>query len=288
MKLDNSIRALLDIRVVGIFLKPNYKAIKPIYNSIKSYFESKDIEVLLDISSANMIGDSSGSGFDEICKKSDILVSIGGDGTLISVARRSYEYERPILGIHLGTLGFLTDITIEQLPVFIDKLKQNEYLLENRMMLDVCIDDKSYVAFNDVVISRKSTSNILTVDALINDKLFNSYNGDGVIIATPTGSTAYNLSVGGPLVYPFSNNFILTPIASHSLTQRPLVLPCEFIIEFVVQDDNAVLSIDGQDNYKIDQNSKIKIKMANKKARLLHPKNRDYFKVLKDKLQWGN
>jgi len=288
MQINKNKEKLKSINTAGIILKPNSPEIKDIYLKIKSYFELENINVLLEYNSAKMIG-CAGLDFDELCESSDFLVSVGGDGTLISVTRRSYKYDKPVLGIHLGTLGFLTDIMLDELPSFIEKLKKDEYRIDNRMMIKGDTNDKSFVAFNDIVITRKSISSMLKVDAKIDGKAFNSYYGDGIIISTPTGSTAYNLSVGGPLVYPLTNAFIVTPIAPHSLTQRPLVLPTDFVIEFTVTDAlGAVIIVDGQDSYEIEQNESIKIEIASKKAKLIHRVERNYFEVLNEKLQWGN
>jgi len=288
MKLNEKQELLNNIQTAGIILKPDSPEIKDTYFQIKSYFENESIEVLLESNSATMIG-CTGVEFDELCQKSDFLVSVGGDGTLISVTRRSYEYEMPVLGIHLGTLGFLTDIMLKELPSFLEKLKNNEYRIDTRMMIRGKTKQEDFVAFNDIVITRKSVSNMLKVDAKIDGKAFNSYYGDGIIISTPTGSTAYNLSVGGPLVYPLTSAFIVTPIAPHSLTQRPLVLPANFLIEFTITDSlGAVIIVDGQDSYEIEQGESIKIEIAHKKAKLIHRFERNYFEVLNEKLQWGN
>jgi NAD+ kinase len=288
MKLNQNVEKLSRTKTAGILLKPDSPEIKETYLQIKKYFENEDIEVLLDNNSAKMIGHE-GLQFDDLCLKSDFLVSVGGDGTLISVSRRSYKYEKPVLGIHLGTLGFLTDIMLDELPGFIEKLKNKEYRIDNRMMINGDTKNNCFVAFNDIVITRKSVSNMLKVDAKIDGKAFNSYYGDGIIISTPTGSTAYNLSVGGPLVFPLTNAFIVTPIAPHSLTQRPLVLPADFVIEFTITDAlGAIVIVDGQDSYEIDQYDSIKIEIANKKAKLIHRVERNYFEVLNEKLQWGN
>ncbi len=288
MLLTQKQEKLSSIKTAGIVLKPNSPEIKNIYLDIKSYFLNEDIQVLLEKNSADMINED-GLDFKEVCEKSDFLVSVGGDGTLISVTRRSYGYEKPILGIHLGTLGFLTDIMLNELPSFLEKLKNDEYRVDTRMMIKGVTKSDCYVAFNDIVITRKSVSNMLKVEAKIDGELFNSYYGDGIIISTPTGSTAYNLSVGGPLVYPLTNAFIVTPIAPHSLTQRPLVLPANFVIEFKITDIlGAVIIVDGQDSYELEQNDSIKIEIASKNAKLIHRIERNYFEVLNDKLQWGN
>lgn len=289
MTLSKSFEKLEKINTAGLVLRPNSPEIKPTYLQIKETFEKVNIDVLLEQSSALMIEEENGLDFESLCKQSDFLVSIGGDGTLISVARRSFEFDIPVLGIHLGTLGFLTDITLSELPNFLDKLKHNEYRIDSRMMIKGSAKGNSFSAFNDIVISRKSISNMLRVDAKIDGKLFNSYYGDGLIISTPTGSTAYNLSAGGPVVFPLTDAFIVTPVAPHSLTQRPLVLPADFEIEFFIPDSlGAVVIVDGQDIYEIPENESIKIKIASKKAKLIHRRERNYFEVLNKKLQWGN
>ncbi len=288
MKINENTEKLNKIKIVGIVLKPDSPEIKDIYFKIKAYFENEGIEVLLENNSAQMIG-FKGVSFDDVCGTCDFLVSVGGDGTLISVARRAYRFEKPLLGIHLGTLGFLTDIMLKEVPTFIDKLKNDEYRIDKRMMIEGVTSSKRYVAFNDIVLTRKTVNSMLKVDAKIDGKLFNSYHGDGIIISTPTGSTAYNLSIGGPLVYPLTNAFIVTPIAPHSLTQRPLVLPANFVIEFKITDKKgAVIIIDGQDSYEIEHGESIKIEIAHKKAKLIHRIERNYFEVLNDKLQWGD
>ena len=273
----------------GIILKPNSPEIRDTFFEIKEYFEDKNISINLEKDSAKMIDYDKGIPFDELCCESDFLVSVGGDGTLISVVRRSFKYNIPVLGIHLGTLGFLTDIMLKELPSFLAKLKKDDYRIDNRMMIKGCLSQKSFVAFNDIVISRKSIANMLKVDAKIDGKPFNSYYGDGVIISTPTGSTAYNLSVGGPMVFPLTEAFIVTPVAPHSLTQRPLVLPADFQIEFTISDEQgAVVIVDGQDIYEVNKNDTIKIEISDKKAKLIHRCQRNYFEVLNEKLRWGN
>lgn len=289
MTVTKSFEKLNKIGIAGVILRPNSPEIKNDYLQIEQAFKEANIEIFLEKSSAKMISQKEGLAFDTLCKKSDFLVSVGGDGTLISVVRRSIEYDIPVLGVHLGTLGFLTDITLQELPFFLEKLKNNEYRIDHRMMIKGSANRQNFWAFNDIVISRKSISNMLRVDAKIDGKLFNSYYGDGLIVSSPTGSTAYNLSAGGPVVFPLTEAFIVTPVAPHSLTQRPLVLPVDFEIEFFIPDSlGAVVIVDGQDTYEIIENESIKIQIAAKKARLIHRCERNYFEILNKKLQWGN
>jgi NAD+ kinase len=288
LRIEKNVELLPTIKTAGVILRPSSPELKKTFDEIKKLFEYSNIEILLENNSANMIG-LEGLSLEELCKKVDFLISVGGDGTLLSVVRKSFKYDKPVLGINLGTLGFLTDISMEQLPKFIEDLKSNIYKIDNRMMVEGSVNLNKFVAFNDIVISRKSISSMIKIKGKIDGKSFNTYYGDGVIISTPTGSTAYNLSVGGPIVYPLTEAFIVTPVAPHSLTQRPLVMPADFEIEFKIMDNQgAVVIVDGQDIYEIEQNQSIKIKIANKKAKMLHRIQRNYFEVLNEKLRWGN
>lgn len=288
MRIENNLELLKEIKTAGIILRPSSPELKETYNKIKTLFEEESIEILLEENSAKMIG-LEGYSLDELCQKVDFLISVGGDGTLLSVVRKSFKFDKPVLGINLGTLGFLTDISMDQLPKFIKDLKQNIYKIDNRMMVEGSVNLNKFVAFNDIVISRKSISSMIKIEGKIDDKHFNSYYGDGIIISTPTGSTAYNLSVGGPIVYPLTEAFIVTPVAPHSLTQRPLVMPADFEIEFkIIDTQGAVVIVDGQDIYEVEQNQSIKITIANEKAKMIHRIQRNYFEVLSEKLRWGN
>ncbi|QKE29567.1 inorganic polyphosphate/ATP-NAD kinase [Arcobacter acticola] len=288
MRIEKNFELLPNIKSAGIILRPSSPELKEIYLKIKELFQKADIEILLEDNSANMIS-LKGIPLNDLCRKVDFLISVGGDGTLLSVVRKSFKYDKPVLGINLGTLGFLTDISMEQLPSFIKDLKNNIYKIDNRMMVEGSVNLNKFVAFNDIVISRKSISSMIKISAKIDGKHFNSYDGDGVIVSTPTGSTAYNLSVGGPIVYPLTEAFIVTPVAPHSLTQRPLVMPADFEIEFkIIDNQGAVVIVDGQDIYEVEQNQSIKIKIASKKAKMIHRVQRNYFEVLNEKLRWGN
>ncbi|MDX4050627.1 NAD(+)/NADH kinase [Aliarcobacter skirrowii] len=287
MRLEKSCEHLKKIENIGVVLKPNSPELKDAFLKIEKLFLDKNIDLILEKSSAQMISQN-GLDFDLMCQKSDFLISIGGDGTLLGVVRKSFKYNLPVLGINLGTLGFLTDLKLEDLPCFIEDLLINDYKIEPRMMIEAQIGDKKFIAFNDIVISRKNLSSMLEIKAKIDKKEFNTYYGDGLIVSTPSGSTAYNLSVGGPIVYPLTNAFIITPVAAHSLTQRPIVVPADFEIEFKTPSDEATVIVDGQDLYDLKQNEIVNIKISKKSAKMLYRTKRDFFKVLSEKLRWGN
>ncbi|OCL89573.1 NAD(+)/NADH kinase [Arcobacter porcinus] len=287
MRVERSCKQLEKIENIGIVLKPDSPELKNTFLDIKKLFSKNSINIILEKKSANMIGEI-GKDFDELCKEVDFIISVGGDGTLLGVARKAFLYDLPVLGINLGTLGFLTDLNFDDLEEFIKDLLVKDYKISPRMIIEGKIEDKNFIAFNDIVISRKNLSSMLEISAKIDKKPFNKYFGDGLIVCTPSGSTAYNLSVGGPIVYPLTNAFIITPIAPHSLTQRPIVVPADFEIEFKVPYDEATIIVDGQEFYELKKGEFISIKIAKEQAKMLHRTSRDFFEVLSEKLRWGN
>jgi len=290
MKITNENEKINYFTCAGLVSKPNDASLISYYNTIKTALNRHNVRLLVDSNSAKNLN-CNGIDFDEMCQESDLLISLGGDGTLISLCRRSFRYNKPVLGIYAGQLGFLTDIRTDEIEEFIDCFFEGKYRIDERMLLEISLYKgdlvKKIVAFNDAVFARKNTVSMSTIDAFIDGQMVNSYRGDGLIVSTPTGSTAYNISAGGPVVFPLTEALILTPICPHSLTQRPLVLPVDFEIEFRSKDDILIV-IDGQDKYKMRDFDKIVIKIANKSAKLVHSLKRSYFEVLRNKLNWGN
>lgn len=290
MKITHHTKILTHIRTVGLVSKPEDSSLVVHYEQIRAVFQKRNITLLVDEKSASWLG-CEGVAFEQMCEQSDFLISLGGDGTLISLCRRSFAYNKPVLGIHAGQLGFLTDIQTDEISAFMDDFFQGKYRIDTRMMLDVSLHVnqkvEKLVAFNDIVFSRSKISHMTTIKAYVDGDLFNSYYGDGLIVSTPTGSTAYNLSAGGPVVYPLTEALILTPISPHSLTQRPLVLPVDFVVSFKSSDDTVIV-VDGQETYKMSDVDFVSVKIAERGARLIHSLDRNYFDVLKKKLHWGN
>ena len=282
---------LAQIKTAGFILKPNDPDIKTLYERIKAQFEAKGIAILLGEGSAKMIG-LKGVSFEQMCEEADFLVSLGGDGTLLSLVRRSHSYNKPVVGINAGNLGFLADVTIDDVELFLEQLISQEYRIDERMMIEGYVLRKegkkeTFFAFNDVVMTRPVVSKMATIYASIDGERFNTYKGDGLIIATPTGSTAYNLAAGGPVMYPLTQALIMTPILAHSLTQRPLIVPADFTIELSSPEERIIAVIDGQDDYEMTTGDVLVIMGAKRGAKLLHRKERNYFSVLRDKLSWG-
>jgi len=284
---------LPQIKTAGFILKPNDPEIRTLYERIKVQFETKGISVILAERSAEMIG-LKGVPFDEMCQKADFLVSLGGDGTLLSLVRRSYAFKKPVVGINAGNLGFLADVTIDDVEQFLEQLLCDDYRVDDRMMIAGYLkkkngDTKTFFAFNDVVLTSPKPSKMVQINASIYGERFNSYRGDGLIISTPTGSTAYNLAAGGPVVYPLTQALIMTPVLAHSLAnQRPLVVPADFDVALDAEKYEAIATIDGQEVYEIEEGDVLHISGAKEGAKLLHRKERNYFSVLREKLHWGD
>jgi NAD+ kinase len=283
---------LAHISTVGMILKPQSPEIKPEYERIRKIFADRGIEVLLAERSAEMIGER-GMDFDGMCQAADFLISLGGDGTLLSLVRRSYGTGKPVLGINAGNLGFLADVRLDEVEAFIDRLLAGDYRIDDRMMIEGYVQradgkQEPFFALNDVVITSPKPSKMVQVNASIDGERFNSYRGDGLIISTPTGSTAYNLAAGGPVIYPLTKAFIITPVLAHSLTnQRPLVVPADFSIGLDTEKYDAIAVVDGQDEYVLGEEDMVYIMGAKVGARLIHRSERNYFAILRDKLHWG-
>lgn len=278
------------IKTVGVVLRPSTDGIREFFYEFKKEVRSYGADILIDALSAASVSEKP-TPPEEMFKKSDILVSIGGDGTLIGLARRSHPYKKPIFGINLGNLGFLTAVSKEEYREFLFDLFEGRYEIEQRIMMEVihrkAKSESRYLAFNDIVLTKNIFSKMIEIEVTSADNEVNDYYGDGLIVSTPTGSTAYNLSGGGPLVYPTSENFILTPICPHSLTQRPFVLPTFLNLTVSPISSSAVAIIDGQESFTVEYKESLELVQSREKVVLLWPKSHSFFKVLKQKLRWG-
>ena len=225
----------------------------------------------------------------------ELIVSIGGDGTMLQSAKLAYEHDIPITGINKGRLGFLTDINPQNAEEILDEIMSGNYKTENRMLLEASITTNSNnksigYAFNDIVINRKETGRMIKVETTIDDSFINTHEGDGFIVATPTGSTAYSLSCGGPILKPDVEAMLLVPICPHSLNDRPMVVPSSSEIILRYNSDHNVsasIDLDGDTVSEMSTGENLVIRKATKSISLLHPDNYDYFDNLKSKLLWG-
>lgn len=226
----------------------------------------------------------------------NILVVLGGDGTLLRIAEQAARYSIPVIGINLGHLGFLTELTREEAKETLATILSGKVNVENRLMLKTTLENNGKqriigYALNDVVINKNAHDRILQLSAKANDELITTYKADGLIFSTPTGSTAYNLSAGGPLVYPGLASILVTPICPFMLGSRPILLPSEIIISTAFDDENynkdANIIIDGRAGDKMQKNETLIIEKAEHPLQLIVPPHRDYFSILRNKLHWG-
>lgn len=220
--------------------------------------------------------------------KLDLLIVLGGDGTLLGIARDiNGRYDVPILGVNIGNLGFLSSIDISEIDKALNKLKNQEYSLEKRMLLNCIQENKEpIIALNDVVVARGTLSRMVKFEIFIDGKAYSTFKGDGLIISTPTGSTAYSFSAGGPFLYPNLDLIALTPICPHTKSMQPMIISGDSTVEIIPEngEEEIYLTIDGQKATKINQRENIKVSRAEKHVQVLLFDDYDYFKVLRTKI----
>jgi len=228
-----------------------------------------------------------------LARNCEVLVSMGGDGTMLAAARLVGSEETPILGVNLGGLGFLAEVSAEELYPRMEDVLGGKYTIEKRMVLQAKIDndpERSYYALNDVVLDRGGSPRVISIDVSIDNQVFTRFNSDGIIVATPTGSTAYSLSAWGPIVSPSLESIILTPLCPHSLTERPTVIPPTSCIALKAhtKDIEAFLNIDGQIRVKIEDEATVLIQKGDYYVNLITFPDHSFFDILRRKLQWGS
>jgi len=223
----------------------------------------------------------------------DFMLVLGGDGTFLALARAIEHRNTPILGIHLGDLGFLAKVTLKDLFVRLDQVANGDFIVEKRILVKASIKKNGqtihHVGLNDFVLSNGQSHRMLNATVSVNGHLVGNYRSDGLIIATPTGSTAYSLSAGGPIVTPEVDSLIITPTAAHTLTSRPLVIPADskIILNFPDTNDSILFIADGQVHESLDPSCQVEITKSNYDVKLIDFKDSDYFQTLRTKMGWG-
>jgi len=282
------------IKRVGIVSKPGRGDIPPLVNQLLEWFTGRDIAVWLDAVTASYLGRDDGFDRSEVPGDLDLIVVLGGDGTLLSAARGIRDAETPILAVNLGGLGFMMTTGPNELAVALEDVLQGNYELDSRMVLaaEVERDGKvisSFFALNDVVVTKASVARLLDLEAYANGEYICAYRSDGLIISTPTGSTAYSLAAGGPVMVPAVSAICLTPICPHTISNRSVVLPSTARIEVKVSggDNNNFLSADGQLGVKLEANDCVRAWKADHSVKIIQPRNVKFFDVLRTKMGWG-
>lgn len=266
-------------------------------NQIAAYLHQRQLRVLLDESSARLIPDNGleTASRTMIGEQCDLVIVMGGDGTMLNAARSLVDYEVPILGVNLGRLGFLADVSPSEIPHRLEAVLQGHFREARRSLLHAQVLREDEVtgeadALNDVVVHKREVARMIEVDAFLDGRFLNAYRADGLIISTPTGSTAYALAGGGPILHPGLEAVVLVPICPHTLTHRPIVVKADSVIEVVLNSANtteAQVTCDGQISLAIEPGDRILIRKKSRKVRLIHPLNHDYFELLRAKLNWG-
>jgi NAD+ kinase len=279
---------------IGLFAKRSSPDAVVVAREVSLWLQERGVEVFFDHHLAADLGDCQGYPSGSIPALVNLIVVLGGDGTLISVARKVGDLRTPILGVNLGSLGFLTEITLDELYPMLEKVIEGEFTVTNRIMLDAVVrrgnqEVGRYRVLNDVVINKGAIARIIDMEVTVDNDYLTTFKADGLIISTPTGSTAYNLAAGGPIVYPRLNCLIISPICPHMLTNRPIIVSDEVIIRVEVkfQDEDVAFTADGQVGMPLKGGDVVEIRKSRSSTLLIKSPSRDFFEVLRTKLHWG-
>jgi NAD+ kinase len=290
----------LSVRRVGVLVKPNQpEALKTICRLVE-WCAGREIVVVggprfqrerVEAETGCAVEMTS---HEELVRGVDLIVVLGGDGTMIGAARMVGDRETPVLGVNFGTLGYLAEFTVEDMIPALEAVLAGDYTLDRRLMLAATVlrggeqlmHDR---VLNDVVISKSALARIVEIEATVDGKFVNRFRADGLIISTPTGSTAYNLSAGGPVIYPSMHAVVVTPICPHTLSNRPLVLPDDAEFELVLKTprEEVALTLDGQVGMPLEYEDRVRVRKSRTGFNLIQALTRNYFDVLRNKLKWG-
>jgi len=282
---------------IALITNDSSDGIKDTLQTVVNFLQAREIDIVLDKYCCNLLPGTNleaGSAQD-LARDCDLGIAIGGDGTMLRAARLLADKNVPLLGINRGRLGFLADIPSETVEDQLDQILNGKYVEDERFQLHCQVDrgDKTIVesdAFNDVVIQKWNIAKLIELTTYVDSKLVNSQRSDGMIIASPTGSTAYALSGGGPILYPSLDALVLVPICPHTMSYRPIVIQGNSTVEVVVgtpEIDHARLTCDGEIKSELATGDRVIIRKKDQKIRLIHPANHDHFSILRAKLQWG-
>ena len=269
----------MNVRNVLIVTKPKQADVARVAAELVQWFRTKNLVASLDQASA---------------AAADLVVVLGGDGTLLAAARLLGDRQVPIVAVNYGGLGFLTEVTLDQMYPALERVLAGEFVTQHRMMMDLHVSRGGerlarYRALNDVVINKGTLSRMIELEACVDGQYVSRFRSDGLIVSTPTGSTAYNISAGGPIIFPTMSAMIVTPICSHTLTNRPIVLPESVTIEITLRSaqEDVYVTVDGQVGLKLKMDDHLLVGKSDVAVKLVAPADKNYFDVLRGKLKWG-
>ncbi len=282
------------VKKIGIVAKLHHDVALSALRELCVWLEARGKEIYLDATTAKLVDRESEYLKSDIPKLADLIVVLGGDGTLLSAARLMVDFEVPLLGVNLGSLGFLTEVPSNEMLSTLEKVFAGDITLEQRLLLKTDVKRNgemvaSSYCLNDVVVSKGTLARMIRLHIYVDGQFMTGLRADGLIVATPTGSTAYCLSAGGPIVYPESDVIVLTPISPHVLTNRPVILPFQKKIEIhlVSEEDASMVTFDGQVGFSLRHEDVIEVQAAEKRLNLIVSPQRNYYDVLRAKLKWG-
>ena len=282
-------------RSVGIIYKHHFEPAKEEALKLERWLRERDVRAFSEEMGARAAMNACFEEPSFIPREVEFVIVLGGDGTLLGAARRVARYGVPILGVNLGGLGFLTEIPLRRLYSAVELMIEGRLEVETRLMLEAVVlregtETCRFLVLNDVVINKGALARIIDLDVVINDQFLTTFRADGLIVSTPTGSTAYNLSAGGPILYPTISSFILTPICPFTLTNRPILLPDSHVVSITLSrrgEERVSLTFDGQVGFDLFQGDKVLIQKAKEKIKLIKSPDQSYFEILREKLMWG-
>ena len=280
------------IRTVGLVVKYEEPKAIEIASWLVPWLKEKQRQVLVETGVGRVGGRSCSK--KEMARKADLIIVLGGDGTLLSVARLVERPEVPILGVNMGGLGFITEVAVDELESVLTRVLAGDYAIEKRMTLEIQVRAKKgapkrFRVLNDGVITKGARSKIISLEAYVGKEYLCTYRADGLIISTPTGSTAYSLAAGGPIIFPSLGVIVLCPICPHTLTNRPIVVSSKSTIRVTLRSagDTVVLSPDGQQGVLLNDGDVVEARDYGVPVALVKAPSRGYFEVLRSKLKWG-
>lgn len=284
----------IKLKTIGVVAGPQKSEAWHLVSKLSDWCQAREVVMKLRAEEESPKFDLLAEKGGELAEDIDLLVSLGGDGTMLGVSRFVGKRQVPVLGVNLGSLGYLTEFTKDELFSAMEELRAGSFFLDRRMLLDVKLARAgetiaAHRALNEAVVNFGSPVRMIELECHINGMFVNSFRADGMILATPTGSTAYSLSAGGPIVHPGMSAILLTPICPHTLSNRPVVVPGESVVDLVFPEasDGLMLTIDGQVQINLQPGDQVTALRSQTTFDLIRPTNRNYFEVLRRKLKWG-